>query len=336
MFGDGDFYSEGVIHRDTYGGDDIIYTGYGEHAVDGSVVYGGEGNDKIYGEGYGDDTMSGDHGDDKIWGGKGDDKIWGDDYHFESFGDWNEGTTWGDDTLFGGDGYDTIYGGAGDDYMHGGDDADALFGHGGNDTIHGGKDDDSIFSGEGWDTLFGGEGCDYIWTMNGGDVIWLGTCDPSDPDASDVYNYNTVYIYGTGPDPTNYTVIMDFWLKEAAPHNYICLRVGEIDSKFHHESHHFVYGQTGSETEQLPASAPETSLAQVEVEKGSCWNADMTGTYPGWIDSTDEDGNGCAWYSIGANNSECGDHDTANFHAASFCCACSLGSAQGGCDCDPS
>ena len=113
--------------------------------------------------------------------------------------------------------------------MHGGDDDDYLFGHGGNDTVHGGKGDDTIVSGEGWDTLFGGDGCDYIWSVNGGDVIWMGTCDPNDPDYSSTYDYNTVYIYGTGPDPTNYTVIMDFWLKQAAPFNYICLRVGEID-----------------------------------------------------------------------------------------------------------
>ena len=87
LLGDADDDSRDSIDGfDIYGGDDIIYTGYGEHASDGDYVSGGWGNDKIYGEGYGDDMMAGDFGDDKIWGGKGDDYIWGDDHNPRSDG----------------------------------------------------------------------------------------------------------------------------------------------------------------------------------------------------------------------------------------------------------
>ena len=36
-----------------------------------------------------------------------------------------------------------------------------------------------------------------------------------------------VSIYGTGDNPENFTVVMDFWLESAKPWNYICLHVGD-------------------------------------------------------------------------------------------------------------
>ena len=127
----------------------------------------------------------------------------------------------GDDTLHGGEGVDKIYGGAGQDYLYGDEGEDTLYGGGGEDTLWGGEADDHIHTGTGWDTVFGGEGCDYIYSRDGGDVIWGGDCDPSDPDAS--HTDQLFWVMGTGADPSNYTVIMDFWHETAMPHNQLCL-----------------------------------------------------------------------------------------------------------------
>jgi hypothetical protein len=72
-------------------------------------------------------------------------------------------------------------------------------------------------TGSGWDTVFGGDGCDEIYTQDGGDVIWLGQCD------KDEGVMQTLNIAGTGVDPENYTVVMDFWLEDAKRYNEICL-----------------------------------------------------------------------------------------------------------------
>ena len=61
-------------------------------------------------------------------------------------------------------------------------------------------------SGAGWDTIFGGDGCDTITSIDGGDVIWLGDCDGSSS------GDQKLSIYGTGDNPENFTVVMDFWL----------------------------------------------------------------------------------------------------------------------------
>ena len=124
----------------------------------------------------------------------------------------------GDDKLFGGLGADTIYGGEGDDVLYGNEDNDTLNGGSGEDTIYGGAGADTIDTGYGWDTIFGGDGCDTITTRDGGDVVWLGDCE----DGTTVGD-QTVTIYGTGDNPENFTVIMDFWLESAKPWNQICI-----------------------------------------------------------------------------------------------------------------
>ena len=51
-------------------------------------------------------------------------------------------------------------------------------------------------------------------------MIWGGECLYNDDTAHD---YQYFYIYGTGPDPENFTVIMDFWREDAFAQNFICL-----------------------------------------------------------------------------------------------------------------
>jgi len=100
-----------------------------------------------------------------------------------------------------------------------------------------------IYTGTGWDTVFGGPGCDYIYSEDGGDVIWGGDCDPAatleaqtptvpvgmeEETPNNAANagegpYQMFFIVGTGPDPENYTVVMDFWHETAMPHNILCL-----------------------------------------------------------------------------------------------------------------
>ena len=120
---------------------------------------------------------------------------------------------------------DTMYASFGDDFMKGGDDADTMYGGAGEDTIYGEAGDDLINAGYGWDTIFGGDGCDVITVIDGGDVVWLGDCDGVGDGASG-QTMNTLNIEGTGDNPENFVVVMDFWLESAKPYNEICLNVG--------------------------------------------------------------------------------------------------------------
>ena len=124
----------------------------------------------------------------------------------------------GKDKLYGGKGNDIIYGGHLEDKIHGGEGDDIIFGEGGEDTIYGDEGVDKIYGGYGWDTIFGGAGCDEIHVSDGGDVVWLGACDDDPPTNQDLY------IWGTGRDPENWTVVMDFWMEGAKPWNRICPR----------------------------------------------------------------------------------------------------------------
>ena len=133
----------------------------------------------------------------------------------------DSGLTFGDDTLYGGAGADKLYGGAGHDYLQGEEGEDVLYGGAGEDTLWGGDGDDHIHTGTGWDTVFGGDGCDYIYSRDGGDVIWGGDCDPNADDAT--HDDQRFWVIGTGTDPENYTVIMDFWHESAMPHNRLCM-----------------------------------------------------------------------------------------------------------------
>ena len=124
--------------------------------------------------------------------------------------------------MYGGAGADTMYASFGDDFMKGGADDDTMWGGAGEDTIYGEAGDDNINAGYGWDTIFGGDGCDTIEVIDGGDVVWLGDCDGTTGTMK-----NTLNIEGTGDDPENFVVVMDFWLESAKPFNEICLHVSE-------------------------------------------------------------------------------------------------------------
>ena len=54
-------------------------------------------------------------------------------------------------------------------------------------------------------------------------MVWLGDCYGAEGD-------QTVTINGTGPDVTNYAVVMDFWLATAVESNQICIGDPSVES----------------------------------------------------------------------------------------------------------
>jgi CubicO group peptidase (beta-lactamase class C family) len=111
-----------------------------------NVLFGNEGNDRLYGGcqddvlngGSGNDRLFGDRGNDLLVGGSGDDYLWGGE---------------GDDRLKGSSGSDQLFGDAGNDYLDGG------FGI---DRLDGGKGDDTLIDYYGGDRLTGGKGKDIF------------------------------------------------------------------------------------------------------------------------------------------------------------------------------
>lgn len=127
-----------------------------EAGVDGILIQGNKGNDKItVGEtvdkpatiqgGVGNDTLTGGMAADLIQGGAGNDLIFGND---------------GNDTLKGNGGSDTLVGAAGNDRLQGGDGLDTMDGGQGTDVLLGGRGADSMMGGIGNDTVTGGPGAD--------------------------------------------------------------------------------------------------------------------------------------------------------------------------------
>lgn len=126
-------------------------------------IYGGPGDDILYGYG-GDDLICGEDGNDRLYGFAGDDTLRGGD---------------GDDFLFGSVGDDALHGGDGDDELVGREGNDVLYGEAGNDVLRGGRHQDELFGGDGSDLLVaglrgphmdfvadGGPGSDVLWTSD--------------------------------------------------------------------------------------------------------------------------------------------------------------------------
>ena len=143
-------------------------------------------------EGQRDDEIRGLRGrGDWIFGGDGNDVIYGGPDNEARLdrgpGDANE--AWvdggrGDDVIYGGDGNDRLFGGALDDTINGGPCTIAaiggilainyLIGEDGNDTLNGDDGDDTSLDG-GNDTAIGSDGVDVIFGGSGDDVLLLGS-----------------------------------------------------------------------------------------------------------------------------------------------------------------
>ena len=180
-----------------------------------SEVYGGDGNDKLFGGG-GRDYIDGGDGFDSIYGGNHEDVLAGGDDGDRIYG----GN--GRDTISGGGGRDYIYGGNATDDIFGGDGNDKILGQGGSDKISGGGGDDEIDGGSGYDfigggadddvirggsesdTIIGGPGNDWIDGEEGHDTIFgdLRTDKGSTRDEFEAFTSTLVYgrdtIYGSG------------------------------------------------------------------------------------------------------------------------------------------
>ena len=190
-----------LVHGDA--GDDLIYGLAGADAL-----YGDAGADTIYGDGsttvgfltstpltqHGDDLISGGEGNDRLVGEGGSDVLLGGAGNDQLVGDQDRAVldvaVHGDDFLDGGlgndllvgfGGNDTLYGGEGNDQLNGDANVtqlagqfhgnDYLDGEGGDDVLFGGGKDDTLYGGAGDDTLDGGKGNDVL--AIGGEVFTI-------------------------------------------------------------------------------------------------------------------------------------------------------------------
>jgi Ca2+-binding RTX toxin-like protein len=171
------------------GGHDIICGGEGEdelgsHPIDGSppvesVLYGGpdddtvggDGQDRLYGEGGGD-TMPVISTNNLLDGGPGEDSLF-----MSAF---NPSTTI--QTMYGGADDDLLSGYIGTEMMHGGAGNDELWGYEGNDELYGDEGDDILYGNDRdgfflgvWtldnDLLEGGDGNDKLWGDQGSSTV---------------------------------------------------------------------------------------------------------------------------------------------------------------------
>ncbi|MCE3605496.1 putative Ig domain-containing protein [Massilia sp. P8910] len=186
-------------------GNDFIDGGAGKDRLEGcggsDVVFGGIGNDNIWGDsagktddkGYaglqyhGDDYLDGEDGNDymegggkndTLYGGSGDDGMWGDTSAENLASPADNALMWGDDYLDGEEGNDSMLGGGGDDILFGGTGNDNICGDSsgstasaghvkvefqGNDYLDGEDGDDLLIGGAKNDTVYGGTGNDKLW-----------------------------------------------------------------------------------------------------------------------------------------------------------------------------
>jgi Ca2+-binding RTX toxin-like protein len=106
------------------------------------LLDGGDGDDSLYDQTSGQDTLLGGLGNDRL--------------------DTYTGT--GNKLLDGGLGDDFLYGGTGNDTLIGGDGKDSLSGSAGDDSLSGGAGNDTLTAGAGLDTLLGGAGNDVLFS----------------------------------------------------------------------------------------------------------------------------------------------------------------------------
>lgn len=171
----GDLIDHSVV-TPIVGGNDILYGGDGD-----DTIFGQGGDDELYG-GAGNDMLYGGTGDDELYGGSGDDTLYGGD---------------GDDELYGGSGNDTLYGGEGDDVLDGGSGDDTLYGGPGDDQLYGGSGDDVLYAGTGNDQLYGGAGNDILYGGSGNDYLYGGNdADTFIIDTAGFTENNTVTVEG--------------------------------------------------------------------------------------------------------------------------------------------
>jgi CubicO group peptidase (beta-lactamase class C family) len=142
-----DFLRADRDHTTLYGlGDNDTLRGASRQA---NVLFGNEGNDRLYG-GRQDDVLNGGSGNDRLFGDR------------------------GNDFLVGGSGDDYLSGGKGDDRLKGGSGRDQLFGDDGNDYLDGGAGFDILNGGKGNDTLFDYYGGDRLTGGSGKDIFGVG------------------------------------------------------------------------------------------------------------------------------------------------------------------
>ncbi|MFM4680603.1 VCBS domain-containing protein [Aeromonas media] len=133
----------------------------------GDTLYGGDGNDILFGQG-GDDFLYGGAGNDILFGGSGNDTLYGES---------------GSDVLSGGSGNDTLYGGTGNDVLSGGLGNDILIGGAGDDILKGDAGADT-FTWQKGDTVAGSVAKDYVVDFSKSEGDKLDLSDLLDSDGS--------------------------------------------------------------------------------------------------------------------------------------------------------
>jgi Ca2+-binding RTX toxin-like protein len=135
---------------------------------DHTTLHGLAGNDTLRGASRQANVLFGNEGNDRLYGGRQDDVLNGGSGHDRLYGDR------GNDLLVGGSGDDYLWGGEGDDRLKGGSGRDQLFGDEGNDYLDGGAGFDILNGGKGNDTLFDYDGGDRLTGGSGKDVFGVG------------------------------------------------------------------------------------------------------------------------------------------------------------------